>query len=85
MHELLELYLEVDTLLLAECIVYFRKKFFHQLHLDCCNNYLGLSHVSLDAALLNSGAELQLCTDPDMLLLIEKVSESAALRAPSGI
>ena len=66
-----DLYLESDVLLLADVFENFRNVCLKNYKLDPAWYYTTPS-IAWDAALKMTGIELELLTDPDMLLMIEK-------------
>ena len=66
-----DLYLESDVLLLADVFENFRNVCLKNYKLDPAWYYTSPS-IAWDAALKMTGVELELLTDPDMLLMIEK-------------
>ena len=66
-----DLYLQTDVLLLADGFEQFRKTYLEQYDLDPAWYYTSPG-LSWDALLKPSGAELELLTDPDMLLMLEQ-------------
>jgi len=65
-----DLYMTVDTLLLACVFENFRSIALKNYRLDPCN-YFSLAGYAWDSALLYTGQELELIVDPDMYNLIE--------------
>ena len=65
------LYMTVDTCLLAEAMLAFRRTVFQKFQLDMAS-YLSLPHLALDAMLLQTGAEVELMTDQEMVDLVKK-------------
>ena len=66
-----DLYLESDVLLLADVYENFRNVCLKNYKLDPAWYYTSPG-IAWDAALKMTGVELELLTDPDMLLMIEK-------------
>ena len=66
-----DLYMICDVMLLTDLFEQFRKTCLEHYQLDPCW-YFTSSGLSLDALLKHSNAELELLTDPDMLLFFEK-------------
>ena len=66
-----DLYLESDVLLLADVFENFRNVCLKNYKLDPAW-YFTSPGIAWDAALKMTGVELELLTDPDMLLMIEK-------------
>ena len=66
-----DLYLESDVLLLADVFENFRNVCLNNYKLDPAWYYTSPG-IAWDAALKMTGVELELLTDPDMLLMIEK-------------
>jgi hypothetical protein len=67
--EYMELYLTCDVLLLAECFEEFRNTSFQTYGLDP-SHYVSSPGLSWDAMLKLTKEELELITDPDMLLMV---------------
>ena len=66
-----DLYLKTDVLLLADVFENFRKTSLEYYNLDPCHYYTAPG-LSWDACLKMTGIELELISDPDMYLFIEK-------------
>ena len=66
-----DLYLKTDVLLLADVFENFRKMCLAYYGLDPCH-YFSTPGLSWDALLKMTGVELELLSDPDMYLFIEK-------------
>lgn len=69
--EYCEIYCLLDTYLLAQVMIAFRKRMFDEFQLDCAH-YLSAPMLAFDIMLKTTGVTLELLKDPDMLLLIEK-------------
>ena len=67
-----DLYLKIETLLLADVFKNFRKIFFKIYHLDPVK-FLSAPGLAWQAALKKAEVKLELLTDIDMLLMVEKV------------
>ena len=65
-----ELYCMTDCALLAEIVSQFRDEIYNDSELDICN-YISLPQLTLDLMLKKTGAQIELCTDIDEILLIE--------------
>ena len=66
-----DLYVQSDTLLLADVFTNFRKVFFDIYELDAAH-FLSAPGLAWQACLQKSNVELELISDVDMLLMIEK-------------
>ena len=66
-----DLYLESDVLLLTDVFENFRDLCLHNYGLDPCWYYIAPG-LAWDAALKKTKVELELLTNPDMLLMFEK-------------
>ena len=69
--EYCELYCATDVGLLAEIIIQFRKTISDLFGLDCCH-YISLPQLAYDSMLKLTKVEIELMTDPDMLLFFEQ-------------
>ena len=65
------LYLKTDTLLLADVFENFRKMCLKIYHLDSAK-FLSAPGLAWQAVLKNTEVKLELLTDTDMLLMVEK-------------
>ena len=65
------LYVQIDTLLLADVFENFRNMCLKEYELDPAH-FLSLSGLSWQACLKKTGVELELLTDYDMLLMVEE-------------
>jgi len=66
-----ELYCAVDTVLLAEIVFQFREEIFRDANLDMCH-YISLPQLSLDFMLKKLNLEIELLTDIDKILFVER-------------
>ena len=71
MHQYHDLYLKTDTLLLADVFENFRRVSIENYDLDPCH-YFTSPGLSLSACLKHTGVELELFTDIDQLLFVER-------------
>ena len=67
-----DLYVQSDTLLLADVFGNFRKAYIKKYELDPAH-FISLPRLAWQACLKKTGVELELLTDCDMLLMIEEV------------
>lgn len=65
-----ELYCLLDTILLAEVVEAFRATILDTIMLDCCQ-YISLPQLGYDAMLQTLEEPVELCSDPDMVMLFE--------------
>ena len=79
-----DLYLESDVLLLADVFENFRNVCLKNYKLDPAWYYTSPG-IAWDAALKMTGTELELLTDPDMLLMIEKGNKRRSVSMISKI
>ena len=66
-----DLYVQCDTLLLADVFEKFKNKYFEIYELDP-TYFLSAPRLAWQACLKKTGVKLELLTDPDMLLVVEK-------------
>ena len=64
-------YCELDTLLLAECVMKFKNQFKLDFNLDC-TNYISMPQLSFDAMLKTTECRIEKISDPKMLFQIEQ-------------
>ena len=70
MLDYMKIYCYLDTLLLAECVMKFRQKIEDDFGLGM-TNYISLPQLSFDCMLRQTGCEIELISDPDMLFMVE--------------
>jgi hypothetical protein len=65
------LYMEIDVFLLAEAVMNMRKTLYDEFKLDMCQ-YLSLPMMAKDIMLKVSGAEIELISDYDMVMMVQR-------------
>jgi hypothetical protein len=65
------LYMEIDVFLLAEAVMNMRKTLFDEFHLDMLQ-YLSLPMMTKDIMLKVTGAEIELISDYDMVMMLQR-------------
>jgi hypothetical protein len=65
------LYMEIDVFLLAEAVMNMRKTLYEEFRLDMCQ-YLSLPMMAKDVMLKVTGAEIELISDYDMVLMLQR-------------
>jgi hypothetical protein len=66
-----EMYCRLDVVLLAEVVEAFRATMYDDFKLDCAH-YISLPSLSFDCMLKTVGRKVELCSDPDMVLMFEQ-------------
>ncbi|MEM6686322.1 MAG: hypothetical protein AAF617_11110, partial [Bacteroidota bacterium] len=70
MIEYMVIYCYLDVLLLAECVMQFKRKISEDFQLDM-TNYISLPQLAFDCMLKETGCEIELMSDPEMLYMVE--------------
>ncbi len=65
------LYCRLDTILLAEVMIAFRKQMYNHFELDC-TAYISFPQLAFDCCLKTLTSPIQLMHDPDMILMMEQ-------------